>query len=678
MGILGISLSKTDNLKQIHKKMNAAQDKMLLSEKYRPLSNERNRQVFGTDNVLIPLLPFEEEYLYQLALDSDTLRTGLNTLRRMLFRRGIEVEAKVSEPDQVQEAAVTQIIKRINNNKQGLLTLGKQFEWDLNVQDNAYLLAIKSYYFDFDGKIIDPLTKTSEIIRASPIRMRKISDEKGNMGVTPDGKKLYVCPTDRKTTYTEQQAENTNFYSPKTGHELRQVFYRGEEGNGDYIYYYDDEVFYTAKHNPSLIYGYSPIFAIWQKIVSIIQQDRYIRTAYQHSRNPKGLLLINAVNHASIKKSWEELREKARENPHDINPLLYEGPQKSGQTATWIDLMKPLTEMQYTEGRNEMRRSILAIYGMMPIMGGDIETGGGLNNESEQITVSNMAIEEAQKIYNEEVFPWILKQFGITDYEILLREPQEKDELETEKLWEAKIQNATQMRQMGFEVTYIPKERDFKYSEESVEPLSPSIIPMGDFKSLSKKKEVEDQQSDEDASKKKTSEILQLEKALLGPKLQKFLNKDLEDEIINRLKKIIWDKNFEGVSKEKSDAIRDVIIDGVIQNLTTNQVTNKIVSLGIDKTQAETIARSEQMRIQSNAREEMFREFTDSEEKQFFWEIAKDNRVSELCKEVNKRTKKGVTLSELKRIAQEVAREFGMEPQGFSLHPNERSAPGIL
>ena len=420
--VLGFSITKKSSIDEIRKQYANIQKRLMSWEKLRPNTQGRQRGIASSDNVLIPLLPFEEDFLYDIAFHSDILRTSLNVLRNRLFRRGLKIVEKIETPDIIQRAKLESIQNRINNNKQNMVKLFEQFEWDLDVIDGGYLLALKDYYFDFTGKIINEMTKTKEIIRASPLRVRKISDIAGNLGVTPDGKKIYVCPEARDKPYSEMESERYGFYSPVTGKELRQAYYRGEVENGKYIYYYDDEVFYTAKHNPSMIYGYSPILAIWQKVITLIQQDRYIRLAYQKGRPLRGLLTIGTTNYASAEKAWEVIKSETRKDPHSITPFLYET-TKGGNSAQWLDLMRPLTEMQYIEGRNEMRRSILAIYGLMPMLGGDVTGAGGLNVEDKQIEVSDVAVERGQRVFNDEVIPWILNQYGITDYELILQEP---------------------------------------------------------------------------------------------------------------------------------------------------------------------------------------------------------------------------------------------------------------
>ena len=100
---------------------------------------------------------------------------------------------------------------------------------------------------------------------------------------------------------------------------------------------------------------------------------------------------------------------KAKKNPHlpavmGVTNNLGNG----GKFVEFIDFMKSLDELQFTEQRDEFRRVIGSVYGVSPIFQNDASTGGGLNNEGLQITVTNNAVEKGQKNYNNKLLKWIL------------------------------------------------------------------------------------------------------------------------------------------------------------------------------------------------------------------------------------------------------------------------------
>ena len=82
----------------------------------------------------------------------------------------------------------------------------------------------------------------------------------------------------------------------------------------------------------------------------------------------------------------------------------------------------------------------------------DSSTSGGLNNEGMQILVTNRAVEMAQNVWNKYVFPFIVKQFGITDWNIVLPPSEEEDEIAVLRKREIEVNIASQIKNLGFEV----------------------------------------------------------------------------------------------------------------------------------------------------------------------------------------------------------------------------------
>jgi len=676
MKLLGLRIEKEDTFIDIHKKYETIYKKLSNAQKNRPWFEDRTRMAAKDDNVLVPVLPFSESFLTTLSLESDILRTALHILKRKLFKRGVKIVSKTDTGNLLEEAKIKYILKKANKNGQTLLAVLKQVEEDLNVHDDAYLICTKEYFYNFQGRIIDEMTKPVELIRGSPERVRLIIDHQGNAGLTPEGKKVFVSPANRAATFSEEQAVAMNYIDSATGKEMRQAYYRAEIKDGDYVYYFKDEILHISKWNKSMGYGYSNIFACWMKILTLIYQDRHLMTAYKKGRPPRGILTLGTTNYESTKKAWEEAKAEARNDPHAIVPLLYENTSSARNLAQWLDLMPSLNEMQYVESRNEMRRAILALWGITPVFSGDVETSGGLNNEGLQMEISNETIEEGQKLYNEEVFPWILEQLGINETELILEEPEEKDELEDERILQLKIQNAVQMKQMGFDVTYFPKEQHFEYSEKATQPMQ-QFGPFGQDPAP-QKPALQNPLNQKQVFKKKLSKedhaIALLKNEIELSKQTFTLTPELEKKFLETLKESLWDKTFEGLAKTTSDTVKQTILAGIVERQTLQQVIDKITDLGVDKAQAETIARTEATAIQNSAREFFFKEIDPKAERKVYWLTAQDNRVSPVCKEIHELTKKGVSMKQLKKTIQDVARRHGLNPRELVPHPLCRSS----
>jgi hypothetical protein len=617
------------------------------------------------DSVRVPNYPINEYVLLRVAYQSDILMTVINALRDGIFRRGHIIKEKVQIPDKNQSILLKSIIKKINCNNQTIYDLLKIFEQDLNILDDGYLVAIKDYVFGIDGDILHEETK--EIIRASPVKLRIISDVNGNLGYNDNGEKLYVSPLNRLHLITESQARDMGF-KDKNGIKLQRAYYRGESylGNSlNYFYYLKDEVLHLSKHNPSLLYGYPPILSVWMKITTLLEQDRFLLLNYQKGRSPRGVLVARTPNYKSFEVAWEELKQKTRADPHSINPVAIETSDGKGG-LDWIDLMKPLEDMQFIESRNEMRRQIGALYGVMPLFSGDLSQAGGLNNEGLQMVVTNKSIELGQKLYNERVFKWILKQFKITDYILELEEPEEKSEIEDQEVMSLKIDNAVKMNQMGFNVEYDQESGDFDYSGSAKTPEHEPFIPFQKSSEI-----VKENRSSYPFFEISKSPFFEIKNS--GQFFSEIQKQDQTEEFVKFLQKQQFDRQYEDLTKTQSNYINDIIMEGILKRLSLREVINKIMNVGVDFEQAETIARTESGILKNTAKEFNLKKLPDIEDRKFKWIGPRDHRTSKISKQIKKDSKKGLPLDVLKKLVRKTSEEFGFEPKrDWFSHPNQR------
>lgn len=653
MKFLGYEIMKSSDFQGFQSTMSNINKRLKEFEKARPTTEEGMNASVSDDGVKLPQFPIDEKMIYSLSLDSDILRTAIRTVRQGIFRRGFNIRTINDDSDEL--AFLQAVLKKINTNGQSAKRVLGKFEDDLNSMDDAYLISIKKYYFSPNGEIL--FSEPKEIIRGSPLKMRIVADKQGRLGYTDEGKRVYFSLNDRSRSVKEEEAEKTNFKDNK-GHKLQIACYRGEVGNGKYIYYSAEEICHKSKFNPSLTYGYSPILAIWRKAYTLIEQDRYLMIAYQKHRSPRAMLTIATSNFDSLQKAWEQLKREAADDPHSINPLIYET-EKGRSGVDYVDLMRPLTEMQYIEGRNEMRRSIGAIYGVMPLFGGDIQTSGGLNNEGNQFAVTNKAVEEGQEIYNEEVLPWILDQFGIQNYELKLEEPEERDETEDTRRLGIKMDNAVKMSSMGFDITWNEDSKDFTYSEKPVR--NPSGEESGEtemggqqsFAGMPFKSSKYDEGSELDFG---STEI----------------HKDNKKELLEIIKEALFNKKFKGITKAVSDKIKKTILESITFDWTVDKTIEEVKKAGLELSQAEAIVRTEQQAVQTKIREFNFKNMPESENFKYKWIGPADHRTTKICKEISEATKKGVSLDKLKDTIQKVGKKHKSDPREFTPHPQCR------
>ena len=455
-------------------------------------------ETLGDSDVRIPYYPLPPGSLYELTRFSDTIGTVHFNIKKEIFRNGVDIKEKFAlkctgcdkefdhpldicddckeagkdyeliTPDHNQKLILEANIKSCNDNNQKLLTVCEEFEDDLNTIDDGYVQCIKDYYFNGSGILINSIP--IEFLRVSPLKIHIISDKSGRPGRDSDGNVIKTCLVHRRDKYINKDE------CPRCGRELFKAMYRGIDSEGKHIYYIDGEIYHTSKYNPSLTYGFSPLFSCWLKASTLMNMDRYMHDYYAKQRPPRGLLFVRTPNQGSLQKAWNWMLDMFKQNPHMIPPIAIEGENLRGnQFVQFIDFMRSLDEMQFTQMREEFRRTIGAVYQVMPIFQADMSQGGGLNNEGMEITVTDRATESGQNIYNNGFIPWYLEQLGITDYELKLNPSKEKDEMADLLLENQKIQNARLMQSMGYDVT-LNEDSEFEYEPLEL-PVTPPAIP---------------------------------------------------------------------------------------------------------------------------------------------------------------------------------------------------------
>jgi hypothetical protein len=571
-------------------------------------------------------------------------------------------------------------------------------EDDLQIYDNAYLLAIKCYDINIDNDIIGG--SIDELVRVDPLVVEKMLDRKARLGYDLQGRKLYFSIKNRnELLYTERDKEG---YQTLPAH----FKVRTGDSEGDFAYYDSNEILHFMKYNPSKTYGFSQLYSLYNKVMTLINQDYYIKQYYSGSKVPKGLFTVNTSNSEGFMAMWNKFLEKIRNNPHTIHPVVNQTNDPGKNAFQFISFMNNLAEMQYTEVRNEMRQQIGALFNVSPVFQNDVSTSGGLNNEGLQITVTNRGVELGQSIHNEKVLPWIFERnMGIFDFKVTLKPSDEIDEVAEKDLRLKELQIARATAELGIKVT-MEKDGSFTYKEGNVEIQNnnqfyeePSIQSFEKKLIKSEKLPVKEQKLFQTALEKELDEIInkldftkkpsESELNQLVEKITKNLNKRLNAKSANLIK-VVYDKSkslvekeikqtfpytdadknvieelkrdptyrkaFDGISKEMSKQLTNIIKEAYKQpeQFTISNIVKLMKQeLGSAENNLRTIARTETSKVSIAARKNQYDKT--GFEYRYKWIGPEDNRTGEDSREIKKRTKNGVTWDELVKTIQDVA-----------------------
>jgi DNA-directed RNA polymerase subunit RPC12/RpoP len=443
----------------------------------------------------LPIFPFPLIMIYELAENIDALRIPIETINREMFKNGFEIverfkykcnncskefqyapnvkvagekkeDMKKIQCDSCQSYDLRRPIPEhrktveklmsspVNGNNQSLEDVARQLERDLEIADNAYLLLLKNYFIDdTTGMIDEDKTEIKELLRVDPPQVAMIADSDGRIGYDDKRQKIWVCPRFEhrdKRLYTER-CDRCNAKGIKAIMEVNSVYSIGVPHPKRVIYGEGEVIWKAGKYRPSLIYGYSPIYAVWSKAMSLSHMDEYVRKYFDKMRPPRGLLVIASRNYETFRKSWDALEQKAIEDPYMIHPLMVESDKGGKNMANWIDFTGSLKELEFIEVRKELRQVIGAVFGVLPLYYGEMV--GGWSQEGLQVTITNRAVKWGQDI----LFKAFLKKFieimGIDDWDLKLVQGEENDKLAELQRDGVEIQNVAMLQQMGFEIS---------------------------------------------------------------------------------------------------------------------------------------------------------------------------------------------------------------------------------
>ena len=345
------------------------------------------------------------------------------------------------------------LTETVNSNEQSLEDVVRQLERDFEVADNAYLLILKNYWIDDStGIISQKRTEIKEMLRIDPPQVAMIADSDGRIGYDDKRNEIFVCPRfeHRDKRLTKNVCDRCGAQALKAICEVNSVYSIGIPQPKRVIYGEGEMIWKAGKYKPGLIYGYSPIYSIWSKAMSLTHMDEYIRKYFDKMRPPRGMLVIASRNYETFRKSWDMLEQKATEDPYMIHPLLVESEKGAKNMAQWIDFTGSLKELEFMALRKELRQIIGAVYGILPLYFGEMPSGW--TAEGLQVTITNRAVKWGQDVLLKSFLSKIAKLVDVDDWELRLKAGEETDKLRELQTQSTEIQNMSAMQQMGFEI----------------------------------------------------------------------------------------------------------------------------------------------------------------------------------------------------------------------------------
>ena len=352
-------------------------------------------------------------------------------------------------------------IEEANNSGWPLKELVKSFAFTQYQLNQAYFVCNTRTTYDAEtGEAA--LTVPVEFLVIDPIRVQQLFDDSGEMG------KTYGFTLDNRN---KMLALN----DPKDADEILRLNEEGKQiypaaykvGNnvgasGKYWLYTNQEVYQAHWFRPALTYGVPVWYSIWDDLRAWNSLEKHFFKKYFYGFTRK-LMFIPGVQDDDIDEVTKGITDVLAKNDNSI-PIICM-PPVIGQTAEMrpyaIDLGTEDDRNALATKDNIMNR-VCAFIGVPNIFAGDVEQSGGMNNESQQITVFDRFLTEKLAYIDDLLKRGFMCWFpGVTDWDLVMDRPT-KSETDAKKRID-KIQEMTMMKQAGFLVEWVDGE--FHYSQ---------------------------------------------------------------------------------------------------------------------------------------------------------------------------------------------------------------------
>jgi hypothetical protein len=565
-------------------------------------------------------------------------------------------------------------MERANHSLQSLQDVLENAEWNLDICDNAYLLAVCFYLFDKNGekstRVVD------ELLSLDPRFVEKVIDDYGR----PGGRHK-VC---LKHRHKLRGLQMDRCPEPGCGLKLYDVAWKVRSGLKPEVYYTKDEICHIMKYYPSIAYGTPPIFKILEECQAYMFLTKRVKSYYEKGR-PPGIFAVNTPNIKGLEESRQKINAQMQVDAYSI-PWL---PVDSGSTtsrassfAQFIPFMQdPSPEMVGV--KNEVRRGICSFYGVSPLFQSDVAGSGGLNSEAQQITVFNRTISKGQQTWHAKPLPWLFSLFGITDFEIILNKAERQDDVQDANLQLLKDQHAINMQTLGFSVEMEGKEYRFVRSElgdalmrnpilSRTPAAAPEQVPEAEqtaFQGESKGEPYPNYTGDEDADTVLFCDSM-VNKEYMRPRIE---------QLLRAITNVDMPQEFQRLAPQEAEEVERLIIKAMMDpdGWSVDRIIDKLrKKMGLPMSEdweLRRIVRTETARIANKAHEIEVVE-RDPPSAKYIWAGPHDRRTSGVCRRIKEvQPPEGLPLMELKELVHRSARELGMEPVGdWVLHPNER------
>lgn len=356
-------------------------------------------------------------------------------------------------------------LEEANDNGQTLVDVLKGYAM-LQYQDNqAYTLAIM-------GDIYDPVTGRLEraypleFISVDPKFVKYLYDDTGKPGTR------YAFARDNRNMLIdlELDEESVRLFNDE-GLELYPAHWQvgsNYGATGKYWLYGPEEVYQDHWFAPTLIYGVPHGYDIEDDLLAYHYMEKHNLKKWKFGYVRK-MVILPGFSDEDVEDITKGIQDVLATNDNSI-PIVCTPPQMPGVAEMQAQVLELGTDsaQDFMISKDDIRDRVCAHWGVPNMFVGDVEASGGMNNESQQITVYDRYLMEKYDFIDRQC-DWIMGFFRsrITDWDLRVERPAKA--LKEGKAFMEELQKAQVLKQMGFDIWI--KEGKVVHSNEPVDQI---------------------------------------------------------------------------------------------------------------------------------------------------------------------------------------------------------------
>lgn len=377
--------------------------------------------------------------------------------------------ARLRRPDRSQQRYFIRpngrsFLDEANSNGQSLKDVLKTYAQCEYLYNQAYMLCVTGDIVDADsGRLLKayPL----EFLAQNPSYVKYLYDRTGMPGNT-----YAFIRENRESLINLDEDEDAVNDLTAEGKELYPACWQiGESvgATGRYRLYTDEEIYQDKWFRPSLTYGIPIWFDIEDDLMAYHYIEKHFFSRFKYGFIRKMIVLpgFSDEDAADITKGIQEVLAS---NTNSL-PVICLPPQMPNTAEMKAQTLELGTDdmSQALQVKSDIRDRLCAHAGLPNLFIGDVEASGGMNNESQQITVMDRYLMDKYN-YIDRACDWVMSWFPkITDWKLRINRPS-KAYTDAKKRMD-RAQEAQMMKSLGFDIYFIDGE--FRYSEEPVDQI---------------------------------------------------------------------------------------------------------------------------------------------------------------------------------------------------------------